>query len=133
MSSREIAELTGKLHKNVLADIRNTLDALGLDWADFLAQYIDSTGRALPCFSLPLREVEILLTGYSIPLRTKVIDRLHELEAAVARPAIRTSFAEALRLAAALEEGKAGPGRDSQRAASLPANAGRVSFRASHG
>lgn len=106
MSSREIAELTGKLHKNVLADIRNTLDALGLDWADFLAQYIDSTGRALPCFSLPRREVEILLTGYSIPLRAKVIDRLHELEAAVARPAIPTSFAEALRLAATLEEEK---------------------------
>ena len=29
MSSREIAELTGKQHKNVMADIRNMLDEIG--------------------------------------------------------------------------------------------------------
>lgn len=104
MSSREIAELTGKQHKHVLTDIRNTLDALGMDSADFLAQYFDSTGRSLPCFRLNRREVEILLTGYSIPLRAKVIDRLRELEAAVAQPAIPTNFTEALRLALQLEE-----------------------------
>jgi phage regulator Rha-like protein len=37
MSSREIAELTGKLHKNMLADIRETLEALDLAAADFSA------------------------------------------------------------------------------------------------
>lgn len=46
--------------------------------------------RRVETFNLPRREVEILLTGYSIPLRAKVIDRLRELETQVAAPA-RTS------------------------------------------
>ena len=37
MTSREIAELTNKEHKNVLADIRTMLDDLGLASADFSA------------------------------------------------------------------------------------------------
>ncbi|GEM_PF-3764566 len=40
----------------------------------------EQNGQWYPCFSLPRCEVVILLTGYSIPLRAKVIDRLHELE-----------------------------------------------------
>ncbi len=80
MSSREIAELTGKLHKNVMADIRKMLTELGYQPAEFSARYIDGKGESRECFNLPRREVEILLTGYSVPLRAKVIDRLHELE-----------------------------------------------------
>jgi hypothetical protein len=59
-------------------------------------------------FNLPRRKVEFQLTGYSIPLRAKVTDRLRELEAqaAAAAPKLPTSFAEALRLAAQLEEQK---------------------------
>ena len=40
MSSREIAELTGKEHKNVLADIRKMLDELGSSSAEFSAQLL---------------------------------------------------------------------------------------------
>ena len=110
MSSREIAELTGKEHFNVVRDIRTVLEALGKDAISFEGIYQDSRNRTQTEYLLPRREVEILLTGYSIPLRAKVIDRLHELEAAVttvaAQPAIPTNFAEALRLAATLEEEK---------------------------
>lgn len=48
MSSREIAELCGKEHKHVLADIRNMCESLKIDSAEFSAQYKDSTGRTLP-------------------------------------------------------------------------------------
>jgi phage antirepressor YoqD-like protein len=81
MSSREIAELTSKEHKNVLADIRNMLESLGLHSADFSAQYKDPTGRFLPEFKLPKRETSILVSGYSVELRARIIDRWRDLEA----------------------------------------------------
>lgn len=106
MSSVEIHKLTGKSHKNVMADVRKMLAELGAQSADFSADYKDGRNRSMPCFHLPRREVDILLTGYSTPLRAKVIDRWRELEAQVAKPAfaVPTSFAEALRLAGELEE-----------------------------
>lgn len=102
MSSREIAELTGKEHKNVLADIRKMLDELGMRSADFSAQYRDTTGRALPCFNLPKGLTLTLITGYSVPLRHRINTRWLELEAQQhpKAPALPRSFAEALRLAA---------------------------------
>jgi len=80
ISSLDIAERTGKAHKNVLADIRKMLTDLGLSSAEFSAQYIDSTGRKLECFNLPKREALILATGYSTKLRASIIDRIEELE-----------------------------------------------------
>lgn len=79
LTSVEIAELTGKQHKHVMADAVKMLKALELDSAEFSAQYKDSTGRRLPCFSLPPREVKILITGYDVVRRAKVIDRLEQL------------------------------------------------------
>lgn len=90
MSSREIAELTGKRHDNVMADIRKMLEELEFHSPEFSGEYKDSTGRSLPCFHLPRREVEILLTGYSIPLRAKCLDRLRELEHSI----VNTSIAQ---------------------------------------
>lgn len=45
MSSREIAELTNNEHRNVLADIRNMLEALKIQSANFLVDYNDSRNR----------------------------------------------------------------------------------------
>ena len=80
MSSREIAKLTGKAHKHVLADIRSMLKELEIDWADCSAQYQDSTGRSLPCFELNRELTDTLLTGYSAKMRLAVIRRWRELE-----------------------------------------------------
>jgi len=80
MSSREIAELTGKEHKDVMRDIRVTLTQLGQTSAQFCAHLPDAYGRAQPVFNLPYRETMILLTGYSVPMRAKVVDRWQELE-----------------------------------------------------
>lgn len=95
MTSREIAELTGKLHKDVLADIRKMLDALEMDSADFSAQYKDASGRTLPMFNLPKRETLILVSGYDIPLRARVVDRVESLETSAA-PQVQNPVLQAL-------------------------------------
>lgn len=109
MSSREIAELTGKEHRNVMRDIRAMLVELhGAGGVlSFEHTYLsEQNGQTYPEYRLPRREVEILLTGYSIPLRAKVIDRLHELEQGVTChvPQIPQTFSDALRLAADLAD-----------------------------
>lgn len=86
MSSREIAQLTGKEHKNVLADIRDMLESLGQTSADFSANLPDSYGRLQPAYNLPKRETLILVSGYSTDLRARIIDRWQELEAKAAQP-----------------------------------------------
>lgn len=104
MSSREIAELTGKRHDNVIADIRKMLLELGYQIdadgrsPDFSGDVPDAYGRLQHCFNLPRREVEILLTGYSIPLRAKCLDRLHELKARAKQtlPALPGDYIQAL-------------------------------------
>lgn len=101
MSSREIAELTGKRHDHVTADIKTMLDQLGIQSPEFSGHYKDGKGRKQPCFNLPKRETLILVSGYNIQMRAKIIDRWQELEAQVAQPyQIPKSFAEALALAA---------------------------------
>lgn len=80
ISSVEIAELCEKQHKNVIVDIRKMLAELKLNSADFSAQYQTKDGRMQPCFFLPKREALILVSGYRVDLRAKIIDRLNELE-----------------------------------------------------
>ncbi|WP_198669525.1 phage regulatory protein/antirepressor Ant [Blastomonas sp. UPD001] len=81
MSSREIAELTGKEHKNVIRDIRVMLDALA-DGSDLshVIETKDARGYTSG-FQLPKRECLILVSGYDVHLRAKIIDRWQELEA----------------------------------------------------
>ena len=106
MSSVEIADLTGKLHKNVLADIRAMLADLELSSADFSAQYKDSTGRSLPCFQLDREMTDTLLTGYSAKMRLAVVRRWRELEAQAA-PVAPADLSKLEILQMALESEKA--------------------------
>jgi phage antirepressor YoqD-like protein/phage regulator Rha-like protein len=99
MDSRDIAEITDKDHYNVLADIRLMLSRIvnsedksydisspeisgKLETLDlpFRSEYKDANGRSRPCFKLPYRETMILVSGYSVELRAKVVDRWMELE-----------------------------------------------------
>ncbi|MDP0333790.1 phage regulatory protein/antirepressor Ant [Glaesserella parasuis] len=80
MSSREIADICGKRHDHVMADIRKMLDELNLNAPDFSGTYKTAQGNEYECFFLPKRETLILVSGYRIDLRAKIIDRLEELE-----------------------------------------------------
>ena len=80
MSSREIAELTGKLHGHVTRDIRNMLEKLGFNQSKFGSVYRNAKGEQRECFNLPKRETLILVSGYSVELRARIIDRWMELE-----------------------------------------------------
>lgn len=66
MSSREIAELTGKLHHHVIRDIKVMLDDLGEVTTKFGGYYTAPNGKQNPCFNLPKRETLILVSGYSV-------------------------------------------------------------------
>lgn len=105
MSSKEIADLTGKRHDHVLADIRNMFEQLKIDSTEFSGQYKDSTGRLLPCFNLDKELSTCLVSGYNVQLRMAIIKRWTELEAQ-AQPLFNlpTTFSQALLLAAQLEE-----------------------------
>lgn len=96
MSSREIAELTGKEHKNVLADVRAMLEELSLSTADFSAVYKAQNGQEYEEYRLDRELTETLLTGYSVVLRLKVIRRWRELESVVAQPGVTLQGTQAL-------------------------------------
>lgn len=82
MSSREISDLTGRRHDNVMRDIRIMLTELhGENEAlRFEGNYIAENGKQNPCFNLPKRETLILVSGYNITMRARIIDRWQELE-----------------------------------------------------
>lgn len=80
MSSLEIAELTGKDHKNVLQDIRKILAEVEIDTAEFTAVYKDQQLIDRPCFNLPFRETNLIISSYSVKHRLVIIDRWQELE-----------------------------------------------------
>jgi len=83
MSSREIADLTGKRHFHVTADIEKMLKELGEDVTDFRGIYFDSMNREQTEYHLDRELTDTLLTGYSARLRRKVIARWHELEPSI--------------------------------------------------
>jgi phage antirepressor YoqD-like protein len=80
MDSREIARITGKQHAHVCRDIQVMLRDLKQDQSRFGSVYRGGNGEDRRCFILPGRELLILLTGYDVALRAKVIDRWAELE-----------------------------------------------------
>lgn len=98
MSSREIAELTGKAHDNVLRDIRVLMRGGVLKTEE--SHYTHpQNGQQYPEFLLSKRDTLVLVSGYDAHLRAKIIDRWMELESLLA-PCIPQTLAEALRLAA---------------------------------
>ncbi|WP_150771596.1 Rha family transcriptional regulator [Pseudomonas fluorescens] len=80
MSSREIASVTGKRHDNVKRDIVAMLKDLKVDVLSFEDIYLDGRNREQVQYLLDREHTDCLLTGYSVPMRMKVIRRWRELE-----------------------------------------------------
>ena len=82
MTSLEIAELTGKQHKNVMRDIRNMEPAwekiAGLKFE--LGSYEDANGQLRPCYVLTKTECLYIATKFNDEARAKLVLRWDELE-----------------------------------------------------
>jgi Rha family phage regulatory protein len=103
MSSREIADLTSKEHRNVMRDIRAMLVDLHGEGGVLKFEQTHTNqqnGQSYPVFMLPKRETLILVSGYSVAMRAAIIDRWQQLEEQAVKPAIPQTLPEALRLAA---------------------------------
>lgn len=80
MSSRQIAEYTGKEHKHVRRDIKNMLQALGEDESKFGRIYIDSMNREQVEYDLNEELTMTLVTGYNVVMRNTVIKEWQRLK-----------------------------------------------------
>lgn len=98
MSSREIAELTGKRHDNVLRDIKILIEQGAIDRLSFEAiSYKDTYGREQTAYELNFDATMTLVTGYNAVLRAKVIRRWRELEERNHSVALPKTYKEALK------------------------------------
>lgn len=103
MSSREIAELTGKQHKHVLVDCDNlneNYSSLGLAEISATPYKHPQNGQTYREYLLTRMQTFDLMTGYDVPLRIKVNRRWEELETKEQQYQLPQTFSEALRLAA---------------------------------
>ena len=84
MTSLEIAQVTGKQHKNVMQAIRNMEPAWekvnGLKFQ--LVNYRDQKGELRPCYQLTKTECLYIATKFNDEARAKLVLRWEELEEA---------------------------------------------------
>lgn len=87
MSSIEIADATGRQHKDILRAIRNMEQSwekvTGRKFA--LSEYTDKSGRRLPCYSLTKTECLYIATKFNDEARARLILRWERLEMECAR------------------------------------------------
>jgi anti-repressor protein len=116
VDSRDVAEMVGKEHYNLLRDIQGYEHILlnsNLSSVDFFIKstYQDSTGRTLPCYLITRKGCDMVankMTGEKGVLFTAAyVTKFEEMEKALMpKYQLPKTFAEALRLAADLEEEK---------------------------
>ena len=102
MSSREIAELTGKEHKHVMRDLRLLKTQIGALFGGYAQIWTHpQNGQEYEQFVLDKETTLTLLLGYDAVARMKVVKRWQELESQAAKPQhlVPQTFTEALRLA----------------------------------
>jgi phage antirepressor YoqD-like protein len=103
MSSRQIAELTGKEHRNVARDIRAMCDGLGVDALSFEHIFFDSMNRQQTEYLLDEELTLCLTSGYDVKQRMAIIRHWKQMRDAP-QFKIPQTLPEALRLAADLSD-----------------------------
>lgn len=108
MTSLQIAEITGKAHKNVMQAIRNMESAWekinGLKFQP--VNYKDQKGETRPCYSLTKEECLYIATKFNDEARAKLIKRWKELEETHRKPSVPQNYLEALKSLVKAEEEK---------------------------
>ena len=86
MTSKEIAELTGKTHSNIMVDIRKIVQQLENQHElkfQLMSEAIkigNGATRKSEYYSLTKKETLLLISGYNVNLRMAIINRWEELE-----------------------------------------------------
>lgn len=108
MTSLEIAEITGKLHKDVMRAIRKMEFAWekinGRKFA--LVEYKDEKGERRPMYQLNKTECLYIATKFNDEARAKLVLRWKELEEKSNKPQLPSTYLDALRQLVASEEQK---------------------------
>lgn len=92
ISSKQIAESTGKVHRHVMRDVKCLIDQGALRESNFGLSFYDvpmpngAKPRKQPMYLLDFHATMTLITGYNAVLRSKVIARWMELERESAEP-----------------------------------------------
>lgn len=100
MTTREIADVTGKAHRNVMRDCDVMFTALGIDAEGYAQTWAHpQNGQSYREYALPKDLTITLVSGYDVKMRHRIVRRLEEVESA-GRFQVPQSLPEALRLAA---------------------------------
>lgn len=95
IDSREVAEMVGKEHKNIIRDIRGYLEEfsqLNFEPSDFFTEsiYKNERGKEYPCYLVTKKGCEFIahkLTGIKgTEFTAKYINRFHEMEEEIQNP-----------------------------------------------
>ncbi|WP_429013058.1 phage antirepressor KilAC domain-containing protein [Aeromonas hydrophila] len=82
MSSLQIAEFTGKNHKDVMRDIRVMIEALGAERSFALGEYKDKNNQSRPMYELDEEQSICLVSGYDVKMRMAIIKEWKALKEA---------------------------------------------------
>ena len=89
LDSREVAEMVGKEHKNLMRDIRSYVEELGqlkIEPSDFFKEstYQNSQNKTMPCYDISKKGCEFIahkLTGIKgTEFTARYINRFHDME-----------------------------------------------------
>lgn len=104
MSSREIAEYVGSSHDSVLKTIRSLIER-GVVFGNETPYVHPQNRQTYTEFHLDYRNTMVVVSGYSVEVRARIIDRWQELEAKQALPA-ELSRMDILKLAMEAEQAR---------------------------